>query len=96
IWELTGMSCKHVVAAICNMAAHGKEVGIPKDWVAQCYWLNTWKDMYQYKVVKKMVKGGKMSRKGTIMSCGKCGGKGHDRKGCTDPRDKGCQDRDPT
>nr|GEV66665.1 reverse transcriptase domain-containing protein [Tanacetum cinerariifolium] len=44
------MPCKHVVVAIINMVAHGKEVGILEDWVARCYWLITLKEMYQYKV----------------------------------------------
>ncbi|GKG10074.1 hypothetical protein Tco_0338820, partial [Tanacetum coccineum] len=37
--------------------------------------------------LKKMVKGGKMSKKGTIMTCGKCGGNGHNSRGCTGLRD---------
>ena len=45
-WELTGIPCKHVVAAIYNMSSNGKEVGIPEDWVSQCYLLNTWKEIY--------------------------------------------------
>ncbi|GJU61300.1 hypothetical protein Tco_1243135 [Tanacetum coccineum] len=47
----------------------------------------THKDVIVKHAVKKMVKDGKMSRKGTIMSCGKCGGKGHNKRGCTNPRD---------
>lgn len=49
-WELTGIPCKHVVVDIYNMSSNGKEVGIPEDWVSQCYWLNTWNEMYKYKI----------------------------------------------
>lgn len=54
-WELTGIPCKHVVEAINNMARNdmdpnGNHGGIPKDWVSPCYWLSTWKEMYQYKI----------------------------------------------
>ncbi|GJR74257.1 protein kinase-like domain, concanavalin A-like lectin/glucanase domain protein [Tanacetum coccineum] len=89
-WELTGMPCKHVVEAIINMAVHGKEVGIPEDWVAQCRPRKkrrmTKDDIVEHDL-KKMVKRGKMSKMGTVMTCGKCRGKGHNRRGCTGLRD---------
>ncbi|GKB70123.1 hypothetical protein Tco_0931535 [Tanacetum coccineum] len=66
-WELTSMPCKHVVATINNMTSHGKEVGIPEYWVAQCYYLNTWKEMYQYKVVP--VTGSTFCLKCRILAC---------------------------
>ncbi|GJY48964.1 mutator type transposase [Tanacetum coccineum] len=40
-WDLTGMSCKHAVATIWNMAENGLEPGIPETWVHQSYWLKT-------------------------------------------------------
>ena len=42
-WELTGMPCKHAVAAINDMGNNGIEVGLPEAWVKSCYWLSTWK-----------------------------------------------------
>ncbi|KAM0034025.1 putative Zinc finger, SWIM-type [Helianthus debilis subsp. tardiflorus] len=45
-WELTGIPCKHVVAVIWDMAAHGITVDAPEEWVSKVYWLETWKDVY--------------------------------------------------
>ncbi|XP_022023764.1 uncharacterized protein LOC110924027 [Helianthus annuus] len=47
-WELTGMPCKHAVAVIWDMAAHGIEVDVPEKWVSQVYWLQTWKQVYAH------------------------------------------------
>ncbi|GKA27984.1 mutator type transposase [Tanacetum coccineum] len=49
-WEITGMPCKHEVAAIWNMASNGLEPGIPESWVHETYWLKTWEEMYSYKI----------------------------------------------
>ncbi|PWA86426.1 transposase, mutator type [Artemisia annua] len=49
-WELTGVPCRHVVAAMYDMARNGMEVGIPEDLVHQAYWLSTWKETYKYKI----------------------------------------------
>ncbi|GKE29794.1 mutator type transposase [Tanacetum coccineum] len=49
-WDLTGMSCKHAVAAIWNMAENGLEPGIPETWVHQSYWLKPWEEMYRFKI----------------------------------------------
>lgn len=49
-WELTGMPCKHGVAAIWDMRKNDKHVGIPETYVHECYWLSTWKEMYSFKV----------------------------------------------
>jgi hypothetical protein len=54
-WELTGIPCKHAIAAINDMAKHSKEstdnmVVILEDYVHQCYWLTTWRAMYQHKI----------------------------------------------
>lgn len=35
-----------------------------------------------------MVKNGKLSRKGKIVTCGKCGENGHYQRACTGPRNK--------
>lgn len=49
-WELTGIPCKHAVAAMWDMAVNGVEVGIPESYVNPCYWLTTWKTMYSFKI----------------------------------------------
>ncbi|KAJ9553175.1 hypothetical protein OSB04_017220 [Centaurea solstitialis] len=49
-WELTGIPCKHVVAAIWNMAVNGLDNGIVENWVHPVYWLQTWKAMYSFKI----------------------------------------------
>ncbi|KAK1429865.1 hypothetical protein QVD17_12148 [Tagetes erecta] len=45
-WELTGMPCKHAVAAIWNMSENSISAGIPEAWVSEVYWLDTWKKAY--------------------------------------------------
>ncbi|GKB53372.1 mutator type transposase [Tanacetum coccineum] len=122
-WELTGIPCKHVVAAIYNMSENSMGVGIPEQWVHAAYRLETWAHVYSFKVnpcngrdmwpvvesrtviipplykppigrpPKKRKKSNdeissqsasscKLSRKGKLVSCGKCGNVGHNRKGC--------------
>ncbi|GJS34893.1 RNA-directed DNA polymerase, eukaryota [Tanacetum coccineum] len=49
-WELTGMQCKHVVAANWNMAANNMEVGLPKTWCHPCYILDTWRVAYSHHI----------------------------------------------
>nr|KAJ0203893.1 hypothetical protein LSAT_V11C500293290 [Lactuca sativa] len=49
-WELTGIPCKHGVAAIWDMGRNDKDVGIPESFVHPCYWLSSWKKMYSFKV----------------------------------------------
>ncbi|KAL6499420.1 hypothetical protein OROHE_026083 [Orobanche hederae] len=49
-WELTGMPCKHAIAAIWDMRRNNRKVGIPETFVHPCYWLSTWKDMYSFKI----------------------------------------------
>nr|GEV56466.1 hypothetical protein [Tanacetum cinerariifolium] len=49
-WELTGIPCKHVVAAIYNMSENLVGVGIPKQWVYAAYRLETWAHVYSFKV----------------------------------------------
>ncbi|GKA86562.1 hypothetical protein Tco_0808273 [Tanacetum coccineum] len=36
-WELTGIPCKHVVAANWNMSLNNQQAGIPEEWVHPCY-----------------------------------------------------------
>lgn len=49
-WELNGIPCAHAVAVIWNMAENGLDVGIPEDWVHPAYNLETWKQMYSFKI----------------------------------------------
>ncbi|GKC62956.1 mutator type transposase [Tanacetum coccineum] len=49
-WELTGIPCKHVVAAIYNMFENSVGVGIPDQWVHAAYRLETWAHVYSFKV----------------------------------------------
>ncbi|GKE04148.1 mutator type transposase [Tanacetum coccineum] len=113
-WELTGIPCKHVVAAIYNMSKNSVGVGIPKQWVHAAYKLETWAHVYSFKVnpcngrdmwpvvesrtviipplykppvgrppkkrkksndeiASQSASSGKLSRKGKLVSCGKCG-----------------------
>nr|GEW41281.1 hypothetical protein [Tanacetum cinerariifolium] len=92
-WELTGIPCKHAVAAIYNMSENSVRVGIPEQWVYAAYRIETWAHVYSFKPPKKRKKpndeiasqrssSGKLSRNGKSVSCGKCGNVGHNRKGC--------------
>ncbi|XP_076890508.1 uncharacterized protein LOC143541617 [Bidens hawaiensis] len=49
-WELTAMPCKHVVAAIWNMAENGISTGHLEEWVDEAYWLDTWKKVYMHTI----------------------------------------------
>ncbi|GJZ54424.1 hypothetical protein Tco_0609309 [Tanacetum coccineum] len=49
-WELTGIPCKHDVAAIYNMSKNSVGVGIPEQWVHAAYRLETWAHVYSFKV----------------------------------------------
>ncbi|PWA40766.1 transposase, mutator type [Artemisia annua] len=49
-WELTGIPCKHAVAAINYMNENGRGVGIPEQWVHAAYRLETWACIYSFKI----------------------------------------------
>ena len=49
-WELTGMPCKHTIAAIWNMRLNNETIGVPETWVHPTYWSKTWKEMYAFKL----------------------------------------------
>jgi hypothetical protein len=49
-WELTGIPCKHAVATIWNMAAHGIVVGLPESFVNPLYRMERWKEVYNFKI----------------------------------------------
>ena len=57
-WELTGLPCKHAVAANWNMVQNRQETGLPETWVHPCYRLETWKQVYSYKIMP--IRGPKM------------------------------------
>ncbi|GKC04939.1 hypothetical protein Tco_0996549 [Tanacetum coccineum] len=50
IWELTGIPCKHVVAAIYNMFENGMGVGILEHRVHAAYRLEIWAHVYSFKI----------------------------------------------
>ncbi|KAI3727481.1 hypothetical protein L6452_16097 [Arctium lappa] len=122
-WELIGMPCKHAVATIWFMALNGVDVGLPENWVHKCYWLDTWMNVYSFKMApingptlwpksncpttltppthhvqvgrpkkkrkrtadelsQSIVKGSKISKVGTTVTCAKCHKKGHNSRTC--------------
>nr|GEV06764.1 ATP-dependent (S)-NAD(P)H-hydrate dehydratase [Tanacetum cinerariifolium] len=48
-WEISGIPCKHVIAAIHDMADNGMDVGKLEDWVHDSYKLKTWMNVYSHK-----------------------------------------------
>nr|GEV57956.1 hypothetical protein [Tanacetum cinerariifolium] len=50
--------------------------------------MNVHEDERDEKVIKMMVKDGKLSKKDNTITCGKCGGKGHNKRACTGPTEK--------
>lgn len=44
------MPCKHTVATMWDTVVNRQEVGIPKSYVNLCYWVTTWKTMYNFKI----------------------------------------------
>ncbi|XP_076893711.1 uncharacterized protein LOC143545776 [Bidens hawaiensis] len=49
-WYLTGMPCKHVVAALYDMIENNMPVGPLDKWVDEAYWLDTWKKVYNHQI----------------------------------------------
>ncbi|GJT46594.1 mutator type transposase [Tanacetum coccineum] len=102
-WELTGIPCKHALAAIWDMAGNGEETAIPESYCHQVHWLSTWKDMYRFKInpchpkkkksaaelAEGMVKGNKLSKAGKSITCSKCKGIRHNQRKC--PNDASAQ-----
>ncbi|GJS05242.1 mutator type transposase [Tanacetum coccineum] len=85
-WEITGIPCKHVVAAIYNMSENSMGVGIPELWVHAAYRLETWPPKKRKKsydeIASESCSSGKLSRKGNSVKCSKYGNLGHNTKGC--------------
>ncbi|KAK1423947.1 hypothetical protein QVD17_19258 [Tagetes erecta] len=49
-WELTGIPCRHTVAAIWNMEKNTQGNGLPEHCVHQLYMMETWRRVYSHKV----------------------------------------------
>ncbi|GJY11901.1 hypothetical protein Tco_0381210 [Tanacetum coccineum] len=94
-WELTGIPCKHVVAACWNMALNDRAAPPLEAWVNPCYWLTTWKETYSHKVGRPkkkrkrskhndetFVKDGKLRKKGRTITCQSCGNIRHNKATC--------------
>ncbi|KAL4568723.1 hypothetical protein LXL04_024338 [Taraxacum kok-saghyz] len=60
-WELIGISCKHAIATLNEMAKKSEHVTNIYRWLNKVYELDTWKEAYSYKV--KPIKGRIMWRK---------------------------------
>jgi hypothetical protein len=121
-WEITGMPCKHAVAALYNKAANGQQIGLVESYVNPVYRLERWKEVYSFKVylingrsfwqksqiqtvitppthhkpvgrpkkarkkstveLEDAVRGGRITKKGTSVVCGKCKKMGHNSRTC--------------
>ncbi|GJR72580.1 mutator type transposase [Tanacetum coccineum] len=91
-WDLTGMPCKHAVAALWDRAGNKSDVGTPESWVHACYWLVTWKKIGRPPKKRKksvdelsshkMTSGGKLSRIGKIVTCDTCKKPGYNKRSC--------------
>ncbi|XP_076896644.1 uncharacterized protein LOC143549672 [Bidens hawaiensis] len=49
-WEITGLPCRHVVAALWVMAANGERVGALESWVHPVHTMDRWKLVYSFKI----------------------------------------------
>ncbi|XP_076944060.1 uncharacterized protein LOC143614532 [Bidens hawaiensis] len=49
-WKITGMPCRHVVAAFWFVAANGGRVGALESWVHPVHTMDMWKLVYSFKV----------------------------------------------
>lgn len=49
-WELSGIPCKHAVAALNEKEDSGEVVGEIYTYVNKVYWVETWRTMYSFKV----------------------------------------------
>lgn len=63
-WEITGIPCKHAVATNWNMCINGMDVEAIETWVHPCYWLDTWKQVYSFKI--EPINGNSMWRKCSV------------------------------
>ncbi|GJQ96243.1 heat stress transcription factor B-4-like protein [Tanacetum coccineum] len=77
-WELTGIPCKHVVAACWNMALNDRAAPPPETWVGR----PRKKRKRSKHEDEPFVKDGKLSRKGRTITCQSCGNTGHNKATC--------------
>nr|GEX79375.1 hypothetical protein [Tanacetum cinerariifolium] len=77
-WELTGIPCKHVVAACWNMALNDRATPPPETWVSRP---KKKRKRSKYKD-EPFVKDGKLSRKGRTITCQTCENIGHNKATC--------------
>ena len=49
-WEITGMPCKHAVAAIWDRIANSEDSSPVEEYVHPCYMTTTWRAMYFNKI----------------------------------------------
>ncbi|KAK9049537.1 hypothetical protein SSX86_031493 [Deinandra increscens subsp. villosa] len=49
-WEITGLPCRHAVAAIRCMSQFGEEHGSPESYADHVYRMERWKQVYSHKV----------------------------------------------
>ncbi|XP_071688333.1 uncharacterized protein [Rutidosis leptorrhynchoides] len=49
-WEITGMPCKHAIAALYNRSANNDEVEPPEQWVHPVYMMSTWRNTYAFSI----------------------------------------------
>ncbi|GJR48025.1 hypothetical protein Tco_1316128 [Tanacetum coccineum] len=90
-WELTGIPCKHAVAAIYNMFENSVGVGIPEaisPRIPPFYKPSIGRPPKKRKksndeIESQSASSVKLSRKGMSVNYGKCGNVGHNRKGCS-------------
>ncbi|KAK9050240.1 hypothetical protein SSX86_030792 [Deinandra increscens subsp. villosa] len=121
-WEITGIPCKHAVAAIWIKARNSEDVGHLESWVNPVYTMERWKQVYSFRInpingrtlwvnsdvpttltppthhipvgrpkkARKRSVGemedqnntGRLSKKHTVITCSKCGNKGHNQRTC--------------
>ncbi|XP_035842103.1 uncharacterized protein LOC118488828 [Helianthus annuus] len=122
-WEITGLPCKHVVAAIWNKNMYGgRGIELPETYVHPVYTMERWKQVYRFKIypingrtlwpktniptiltapkyhkpigrpkkarkkstieLEEATKGGRLSKRGTIKTCSKCGKARHNSRTC--------------
>ncbi|KAK9061280.1 hypothetical protein SSX86_018460 [Deinandra increscens subsp. villosa] len=121
-WELTGIPCKHAVAAIWIKSRNSEEVGYLESWVNPVYSMERWKQVYSFRInpingrgmwdktdvattlsppthhtpvgrpkkarkrsaveMEDLNSCGRISKKNSIMTCSKCGNKGHNQRTC--------------
>ncbi|KAL4565976.1 hypothetical protein LXL04_030084 [Taraxacum kok-saghyz] len=63
-WELTGIPCKHSIAALHEINKNTRDSQDIYKWVGKVYWMDTWKKAYEFKI--EPVKGRSMWPKSEV------------------------------